>query len=113
MSEAIEPDIEAAIARVEESRQTHVEWRDYWREYAEHSCETDPCPWESTREAQAAIAGDIEHQERAIAGYDNVLAVLRRLAPITAATDDAARYLGHLHPVVLALRAALPGGGHV
>lgn len=33
-----------------------------------------------------------------------------RLAAITAATDDAARQLGHAHPAVVALRAALGGG---
>lgn len=32
-----------------------------------------------------------------------------RLAAVTAATDDAARTLGHRHPVVVALRAALGG----
>jgi len=48
--------------------------------------------------------GEANFQDLAPA-VESILAA--RLAAVTAATDDAARHLGHVHPVVLALRKAL------
>lgn len=62
-------DREAAIARIEESRATHVLWADYWKAIGGCSCEG--C------EKTAGIAGDADHHRECIAGYDNVLEVLR------------------------------------
>jgi hypothetical protein len=62
----------AAIARIERSRQTHIEWRDYWRSIPGHG-ECADC------KATAEIAGDLDRQVRVIAEYDNVLAVLRTM----------------------------------
>lgn len=82
-------DLDAAIARVEKSRQTHVEWLDYWRAYDEHDCSGVVCPWEATREEQTAIAGDSDHHRTAISGYDNVLAILTALrAALSSAGTD-------------------------
>lgn len=69
--------VAAAIARVEKSRQTHVEWREHWHKYEAHTCSETPCPWEAGYADEQAIAGDVAHQEEAIAGYDTVLTVLR------------------------------------
>jgi len=52
-----------AIATVEDSRQTHVNWAE-WRRRGNGGDE---------------MAGDLKHHEDAIAGYDQVLDVLRRV----------------------------------
>jgi hypothetical protein len=77
-------DLDKAIIRVEESRQTHIEWLSYWQELENHVCTSEPCPWEQIREATAAVAGDAEHQRECIKGYDNVLAVLHGVAALGA-----------------------------
>lgn len=64
-------EVHTAIARVEASRQTHVEWRDYW--LATYCAGCEDC------RRMAAVAGDLDHQEACIAGYDQVLGVLRSL----------------------------------
>lgn len=56
-----------AIATVEFSRQTHVEWAAHLRRHAE---------------VQPPAVGDAEYHERAVREYDNVLIVLRRFAEI-------------------------------
>lgn len=74
-------DVDAAISRIEESRQTHALWLDYWDELAAHRC-GDPCVWGdhvASDATEASIAGDREHQEAAIAGYDHVLDILRSM----------------------------------
>lgn len=57
-----------AIEIVESSRQTHVEWRDYWLS-TDCSCKT--C------DLQKDAAGDLAHHEQCIEDYDLVLQVLR------------------------------------
>lgn len=70
----VNPDVKTAISTVEDSRRTHVEWRDWWiKTLAEGH--TEKC-CEETRQA-ARLAGELVHQEACIAGYDNVLACLR------------------------------------
>lgn len=65
-------DLAAAIKRIETSRQTHIEWRDYWLSMP--GCENcESC------KATANIAGDLDRQVRVIGEYDNVLAVLRSI----------------------------------
>jgi hypothetical protein len=69
-------DLEAAITRIETSRQTHIEWRDYWLKLPDcRDCEL--C------KETASIAGDLEHQIRVIAEYNNVLAVLYEMKEVT------------------------------
>lgn len=79
-------DLDAAVARVEDSRQTHVLWRDYWLEYEAHreNCGAPTCPWEAAREAQEPIAGDLPRQVRMVEEYDNVLAALAELRALRA-----------------------------
>lgn len=73
-------DLTAAIKRIETSRQTHVDWRDYWLSTPGHEdCES--C------KATAAIAGDLDRQVRVIAEYDNVLACLREAESAEAAHE--------------------------
>lgn len=55
---------EFAVQAIEESRATHVAWRDY---LVQHPDSPD-----------AAIAGDAEHHRACIAKYDRVLTVLRQ-----------------------------------
>lgn len=64
----MEGDLAAAIATIEDSRQTHVTWVNYWNSVECQDCER--CKQE------AAIAGDREHHEQCIDGYNNVLEVL-------------------------------------
>lgn len=60
-----------AIATVEDSRRTHAEWLAHWqRMEAEGHSDCATCI------ETAKVAGGREHQERCIADYDNVLAVL-------------------------------------
>lgn len=54
---------ERALATVEFSRQTHVEWAAHLRQHPE---------------SEPSAVGDAEYHERAVREYDNVLAVLRR-----------------------------------
>jgi hypothetical protein len=65
-------DRDAAIRRIEESRATHVEWRDHLRE-----CEF-------CKEDMPSYVHPPDEQEQIIAEYDNVLAVLR--ADVTSGT---------------------------
>lgn len=60
-------DVKRAIEIVNHSRKTHVEWRDYIRDYPEAAQEP---------RAEIDVAGDIKHHEDCIAGYDHVIAVL-------------------------------------
>ncbi len=64
------PDLEAAIATITDSRRTHVEWRDYWLGL---TCkgECDSCQKFATHGP-----GNLEHHERCVVEYDNVLRVL-------------------------------------
>lgn len=54
-------DVRAAIATVQYSRQTHVEWASYLRQHPDY----DP-----------GAVGDAEYHERVVREYDNVLSVL-------------------------------------
>lgn len=66
------PDIEQAITTVESSRQTHIEWRDYWLSLLPHKPDNcDECL------PKMVNAGGLAHQEKCIADYDQVLTVLR------------------------------------
>lgn len=56
-------DWDRAIATIETSRQTHVEWRDYLRRNPEHN---------------PGAVGDADYHDRAVTEYDLVLAVLRQ-----------------------------------
>lgn len=56
---------ERAIAIIEDSRRTHVEWLVYLAKHGD-----DLRPYEE-------IAGDATHHREAVAGYDHVLEVLR------------------------------------
>jgi hypothetical protein len=83
--EGVAPDSETAeaIAIIEGSRQTHVEWLDY---LAKHGDDLRP---------HEEIAGDADHHREAIEKYDRVLAVLRRPpAPDSERPDtpDAVKY---------------------
>jgi hypothetical protein len=62
----------AAIAAIEESRETHTEWIEY----------IDRHPEEANRvaETRVEIAGSREHHERCVEKYDLVLRVLREEA---------------------------------
>ena len=70
------PDIKAAIERVERSRQTHVEWLAYWRGVMADG--HDPATCEECL-VTLRVSGDAARQERLVAEYDNVLAVLRSI----------------------------------
>ena len=59
---------ERAIAVIEHSRQTHVDWVEYLRDNPEAANEPRP---------QVDVAGNIAHHSEVIADYDLVLAVLR------------------------------------
>lgn len=59
-----EAEVAAATATVEDSRQTHVRWRDWLA--AGHRLEHE-------------AIGDVAHHQAAIDGYDQVLDVLRRV----------------------------------
>jgi len=56
-------------------------------------------------DAERKTLGEWPSSHRLGAAVQEILA--SRLAAVTAATDDAARHLGYVHPVVLALRKAL------
>ena len=58
------PDIAAAIATIEFSRKTHVEWSAWLHAHPE--------------DKRADVAGGAAYQDQAISEYDNVLAVLRQ-----------------------------------
>lgn len=70
--QAVEPptpdEIRLAIARIEESRSTHVEWAEF---QAAH-----PDDWMNL--VDRSSPGGPEHHHRAIVEYDQVLDVLRR-----------------------------------
>lgn len=57
-----EGDVQAAIADIEDSRQTHVRWSAYLRRNPDF---------------EPGLVGDIEHHDQVIRKYDNVLTVLR------------------------------------
>lgn len=59
-------DVQRAIATVENSRRTHVEWATFIESGA---------TWEPT----ADHVGDVQHHLQCIAGYDHVIAVLRSI----------------------------------
>lgn len=61
------PDLQAAIRRIEESRESHVAWRDHLD--ACDYCKEHPPAYVQTRDEQVQI----------IAEYDNVLAILRQV----------------------------------
>jgi hypothetical protein len=67
--------LSAAIERVQDSRQSHVEW-------AEHLRSCPDCP-------HAANVQTAEEQDRLVAEYDNVLACLDSLAALRAERDGA------------------------
>lgn len=83
---APEDALTAAIATIQDSRRTHVEWRDHWlRMRSEGHEDCEGC------KAQAAVTGGLEHQEACIAAYDNVLAVLGNVAEREAQAWDEGR----------------------
>lgn len=61
-------DVDRAIAVVENSRRTHVEWA----EFIESGQTWTPSP---------DHVGDVEHHRECIVGYDHVLTVLRAAEP--------------------------------
>jgi len=63
------PDVQTAIAYIEEARQSHVAWADY--------LESDPDAGQ-TLEAEVETAGDVTHHRMWIDRYDVVLGALRR-----------------------------------
>jgi hypothetical protein len=73
--------IEAAIAVVEDSRRTHVEWLTWLEQAAIHGddyvCREPGCGADHRNDVK--IAGDAVHHRRCIEGYDLVLRVLRDL----------------------------------
>lgn len=71
-----EKDIATAIATIEDSRRTHVEWRRYL-EAEQPDCDHESC--QAAWAERIRIAGDYDHHQRAIDGYDQVLTVLRAL----------------------------------
>lgn len=64
-------EVAAVIEIIEDSQATHVEWIEY---LAKHGDDLRP---------HEEIAGDEAHHREAIDNYDRVLAVLRRLVPVT------------------------------
>lgn len=70
-------EIEQAIATIEHSRGTHVEWAAFVRDFPDEAAKPSP-------RAVADVAGDLKHHEDCIDGYDHVLAVLRRIVPVDA-----------------------------
>ena len=64
-----DPQRQQAIDRVEESRDTHVQYLAFYRDHAH----VDSHLLQNHRN----IAGDEAHHQRAISGYDVVLEVLR------------------------------------
>jgi len=116
-------DLAAVIATIEDSRRTHVEWRDWWLENAATGHTEECC--EETRQA-ARHAGGLAHQEACIAAYDNVLAALRaneraitRVRALADEWDLPAKYADGREVVRIikrdkaaaALRAVLDGDG--
>lgn len=70
-----------AIAIVEDSRRTHVEWVDYLDQ------------WGGDLRPMEEVAGDIDHHREAVANYDHVLEVLRSPAPAAAVDPPPAQQL--------------------
>jgi hypothetical protein len=66
----LQEEVAKAIATIEESRETHIEWRDHYQ--------NRPFCTDCTASVRNA-AGDLGHQEECIAKYDHVLATLREL----------------------------------
>ena len=64
-------EVERAIAIVEDSRRTHVEWAE-WQEATPN--------WQS--QVEPTSPGEPAHHRRCISEYDEVLSVLRRVAPL-------------------------------
>ena len=60
-----------AVTIIEDSRRTHVEWRDYLLAYPDHPTRTEH-----------GDVGDLAHHETCIADYDLVLEVLRGDTPL-------------------------------
>jgi hypothetical protein len=59
-----------AIAIIEYSRSTHVEWSRYITNYPEEAAKVIPT---------VEVAGDVAHHQRCIEGYDKVIAVLKEM----------------------------------
>lgn len=66
---------QAAIDRVEESRQTHVDYVEFYREH-------DTPANSEAMAIRKEIAGDTAFHQHVIEGYDTVLEVLRTPGPI-------------------------------
>ena len=66
---------QAAIDRVEESRKTHVDYIEFYREF-------DTPDRSEEMAIRKDIAGDSAFHQHVITGYDNVLEVLRTPSPI-------------------------------
>lgn len=67
-------DVKKAIATIEFSRQTHVEWRDYMRGHKD----TRDCNC-GKEHPDVNNLGDSAYHQNCIEEYDNVLEVLRGL----------------------------------
>lgn len=66
------PELEEVIATMEEARESHVQWRDYWLEL--------PCKGECDDCVRfAASIGDVDHQQKWVENYDAVLRILYAL----------------------------------
>ncbi len=79
-----------AIATVEFSRQTHVEWAAYLRQHPDR---------------QPSAIGDAEYHDRAICEYDNVLAVLDLVNPTRCPTvEPCAHYRAAIGATIAATR---------
>ena len=74
-----------AIATIEFSRQTHVEWAAHLRQHPEQ---------------RPGAIGDAEYHERAVAEYDNVLAVLR--GRVACGLDRCPHYVAAIRATVVA-----------
>jgi hypothetical protein len=65
VSSDIDKAVDKAIATIEDSRKTHVEWRDFLNRHPDHP--------------HVKSVGDSQHHIQCIAEYDNVLKVLRSI----------------------------------
>lgn len=63
-------EIDTAIRSIEHSRQTHVDWAHYARLHPD---------WAKARAPRSESAGDVEHHDKCIREYDQVLDVLKRV----------------------------------
>ena len=74
MSAPSKQEVTQAVATISFSRETHVIWRDYLRDHAS-GCKG--CGRDHSKDVD--VAGDQTYHETAIAEYDQVLDVLRRI----------------------------------